>query len=29
MPELASSVVDPDGVKVIDDWIKSLRSCPQ
>lgn len=28
MPPLASSVVDVPGVKVIDDWITSLKACP-
>ena len=28
MPPLASSVVDDKGVKVLDDWIKSLTACP-
>lgn len=28
MPPLASSVVDEPGVKVIDDWIKSVAACP-
>jgi hypothetical protein len=28
MPPLASSVVDNPGVKVIDDWIKSVAACP-
>jgi uncharacterized repeat protein (TIGR03806 family) len=28
MPPLASSIVDDQGVKVIDDWIKSVAACP-
>jgi len=28
MPKIGSSVVDTDGVKVIDDWITSIQSCP-
>ncbi len=28
MPPLASSVVDDTGLKVVDDWIKSLATCP-
>lgn len=28
MPPLASTVVDNPGVKVIDDWIKSVAACP-
>jgi uncharacterized repeat protein (TIGR03806 family) len=29
MPKIGSSVVDPDGTKIIDDWITSLTDCPQ
>jgi uncharacterized repeat protein (TIGR03806 family) len=28
MPPLASSVVDTTGVKVLDDWIRSIAACP-
>ncbi|HSO38101.1 MAG TPA: PQQ-dependent sugar dehydrogenase, partial [Labilithrix sp.] len=28
MPPLASSVVDDKGVKVLDDWIRSITACP-
>ena len=28
MPPLASSIVDDKGVKVLDDWIRSLTACP-
>jgi uncharacterized repeat protein (TIGR03806 family) len=28
MPPLASSIVDAPGVKVLDDWIKSVAACP-
>jgi hypothetical protein len=28
MPQIASHVVDADGVKLIGDWITSLTSCP-
>jgi uncharacterized repeat protein (TIGR03806 family) len=28
MPPLASSVVDEPGVKVLDDWIRSIAACP-
>jgi uncharacterized repeat protein (TIGR03806 family) len=28
MPPLATSVIDDDGVAVIDDWIESLKGCP-
>ena len=27
-PPLASSIVDDKGVKVLDDWITSLTTCP-
>jgi hypothetical protein len=25
---IGSSVVDPDGTSIIDDWITSIKSCP-
>jgi uncharacterized repeat protein (TIGR03806 family) len=28
MPQLGTSVVDPLGVAVVDDWIRSLKGCP-
>jgi uncharacterized repeat protein (TIGR03806 family) len=28
MPKIGSSVVDPDGTSIIDDWITSIKSCP-
>ncbi len=29
MPKLGSYLVDPDGAKLIDDWISSITTCPQ
>ncbi len=29
MPKIGSSLVDPDGTALIDEWITSLTSCPQ
>ena len=28
MPPLGTSIVDPEGTALIDDWISSLRTCP-
>jgi hypothetical protein len=28
MPQIATYVVDPDGLKLVGDWIKSISSCP-
>jgi uncharacterized repeat protein (TIGR03806 family) len=28
MPQIGTSVLDSDGVRVVEDWIRSIRSCP-
>jgi hypothetical protein len=29
MPQLATRYVDRAGAKLVDDWIRALKSCPQ